>query len=423
MNPFVVSPDWHWWIIFYFFLGGLSAGVYLIAALIDLVGSEEDRPLARLGYRLAFPLIGVCGILLIVDLERPDRFWHMMFQSEVVHEALEDGDLTLLRYAPLLKWWSPMSIGAWALGLFGACTFLSFFMTFWPVRFLGDTWFGHLFRLGGSGMGFFVASYTGVLLSATNQPIWSISDWIAPLFLTSAASTSISVLLLLGRGVSSETRERLEKADLWALSLELFFFLIFLASLGNLLPSALRTAEGIILVFGTLVIGLLIPLALHLSPGRVNSARYMTAAFAALIGGFLLRYGIVMVAPALLELLAPDEPRELARKLDEITDIPLFFSGTGAVLILAAIILAGAIPLLLRSHWHLAARQTAFAGVLALLMLIGVFFYSLQPLAERRNATLFRSPEDHRERGGGVGASLFNRPDVVRLRSKFNQAK
>jgi len=36
------------------------------------------------------------GILLIVDLPRPLRFWHMLLQSQTL--------------VPMLKWWSPMSI-------------------------------------------------------------------------------------------------------------------------------------------------------------------------------------------------------------------------------------------------------------------------------------------------------------------------
>ena len=53
-----------------------------MAALIDLFGRASDRPLARLGYRIAFPSVIVCGILLIVDLSRPERFWHMLLQAE-----------------------------------------------------------------------------------------------------------------------------------------------------------------------------------------------------------------------------------------------------------------------------------------------------------------------------------------------------
>src|SRR5262249_4219056 len=309
MNPFVESPDWGWWIILYFFLGGIAAGCYFLGTLIELFGHEEDRPLAHVGYRVAFPLVILCAVFLIVDLDRPERFWHMVLQSERVEDALAAGwplggwgDMV---DAVMLKWWSPMSIGAQALGVFGLCSFLSFLGTIWPrgwlSRLLGSHVVGLVFKVIGSTFGFFIAAYTGALLTATNQPLWSISDWISPLFLTSAASTGIAMLLLLGGTISHETRERLERADLWALGLELFIFLIFVPSLGGVLPLALQTMEGLILIVGTLVVGLLIPLGLHLGFRTPGPGRVTAAALFALIGGFLLRYGMVMVAPALLQ--------------------------------------------------------------------------------------------------------------------------
>ncbi|MFO0965746.1 MAG: NrfD/PsrC family molybdoenzyme membrane anchor subunit, partial [Gemmataceae bacterium] len=281
MNPFVQDPDWGWYIILYFFFGGLAAGCYFAATLIELFGGAEDRPLARIGYRVAFPLILVCAVLLVVDLERPERFWHMVLQSEVVEQALAEGwpggGWGTMLHAFMLKWWSPMSIGAQALGVFGLCSFISFLGTFrtprpvdHPAGLIGRA-IGFGFKVIGCAVGFFIAAYTGALLSATNQPLWVATDWIAPLFLTSAASTSISLLLLLGGRVSEASRERLERADLWALGLELFIFLVFLASLGGLLPLALQTREGQILVGATLILGLVFPLWLHLSfkqPGR-----------------------------------------------------------------------------------------------------------------------------------------------------------
>jgi protein NrfD len=432
MNPFVADPEWGWWIVFYFFLGGIAAGAYFLATLIELLGKEEDRPLARIGYRLAFPLIGVCGILLIVDLENPARFWHMMFQSEVVHAALDEGwplgGWGTIVYAPLLKWWSPMSIGAWALGLFGAWSSLSFLATFWnprPLAFLlGPNWLGHGFRLVGSGLGFFVASYTGVLLNATNQPLWSVSEWIAPLFLASAASTAISLLLLLGRGMGTETRERLEKADLWALGLELFLFLIFLASLGSLLPLLLATWQGWVFVFGTLVAGLLIPLALHLGFERADNSRVTLAAWSALAGGFMLRFGIVNIAPALLHLLA-DQPR-LSERLDAL-QAPLYASWIGVAFILLTIVLAAAIPVLLRKQWKLSAGRSAMAYGVSCLVLACLGYYSVQAHSEQtamhKISRLRISPEDDREVGGGHGASLYNRPSVVHMRSKITKGE
>src|SRR5438094_2889487 len=83
MNLFVADPHWGWWIILYFFLGGIAAGAYFMATLIDLVGQDRDRELARLGYGVAFPLISLCGLFLIVDLDQPLRFWHMLFKSEI----------------------------------------------------------------------------------------------------------------------------------------------------------------------------------------------------------------------------------------------------------------------------------------------------------------------------------------------------
>jgi formate-dependent nitrite reductase membrane component NrfD len=313
MNLFAADPQWGWWIILYFFLGGIAAGAYFMATLIDLFGSEADRELSRVGYWVAFPLITLCGLFLIVDLHRPERFWHMLLKSEVAEEALRQNwpfsasSWSLLVQAPLLKYWSPMSIGSWALSLFGLCAFLSFLGSIWPhgwlARILRHSVMGRAFSIVGCLVGFFVAAYTGALLTATNQPIWSDSVWIAPLFLTSAASTGLAtmILLLCWRGAASaEAMGRLERADLWALGMELIVFAIFLASLGENLLALLHTTKGIVLVAGTLLLGLLAPLAIHLRLGMKARRAELAAASLALLGGFLLRYGLVSIPPPLL---------------------------------------------------------------------------------------------------------------------------
>src|SRR5262245_30010935 len=119
MNFFVADPQWGVWIILYFYLGGIAAGSYFVAVLIEWFGSEEDRDLARIAYRIAFPLIALCALLLIIDLDRPERFWHMLFKSEVARAAFAEGfpftgtGWTLALQAPAFKYWSPMSVGAW----------------------------------------------------------------------------------------------------------------------------------------------------------------------------------------------------------------------------------------------------------------------------------------------------------------------
>src|SRR5438105_14959105 len=94
------APEWTWLVVLYFFVGGIAGGSYFIAALIDLFGREVDRPLARLGYYVAFPAVLLCGPLLIVDLKRPERFWHMLLQSA-------RGPV------PMSTLWSPISVRSW----------------------------------------------------------------------------------------------------------------------------------------------------------------------------------------------------------------------------------------------------------------------------------------------------------------------
>src|SRR5437667_12018976 len=109
---FTQPPSWEWLIVLYFFFGGIAAGAYAVAVMVDWVGSIEDRAVSRIGYLVAFPLIIISGLLLTFDLGQPLRFWHMLIASQT-------GDI-------MFKWWSPMSVGSWALLIFGAFTFVSF---------------------------------------------------------------------------------------------------------------------------------------------------------------------------------------------------------------------------------------------------------------------------------------------------------
>ena len=62
--------------------------------------------------------------------------------------------------------------------------------------------------------------------------------------------------------------ERLEGAEPLALGLELVILGGFVASLGNNLGPVLMTVRGSLLIFGTLLLAVLLPLLLHLHVGR-----------------------------------------------------------------------------------------------------------------------------------------------------------
>ncbi len=288
---FTTAPGWEWLVILYFFFGGLAGGSFALAALVDLFGRPIDWPLARLGYIIAFVTLLPCPILLSADLTRPERFWHMLIASERAP-------------APIFKLWSPMSVGSWALLLFGLFSFLAFLGAVGsrgPLGVLRRDPLRWLIVLLGAAFGFFVASYTGVLLSVTNRPIWADTPLLGLLFLASGASTAAALMLLLGRPrgwVAPASLARLERLDTWVTILELVVLIAMVLSLGPLM-SIWLSIWGLLLAVGVLLVGILLPLALHWGARQLGGASIAAASVLALIGGFILRAVIVLSSESL----------------------------------------------------------------------------------------------------------------------------
>jgi formate-dependent nitrite reductase membrane component NrfD len=287
-NPSFAVPNWGWWIVLYFFAGGVTGGVYFAAAWLDLFGDAADRPAVRIGHLLAFPLIVLSAAFLILDLGQPLRFWHMIFQSE--------------RFPlPMLKLYSPMSLGSLILFVFGVASFLSFVDALlgkgrWIHR-PGNPIGKALSVLGALG-GLALAGYTGVLLNVTNEPVWGNSPWISALFLFSGVSTGIALLVLLAGRVPHTTFEKLSEADGYMMVLELITLALFLATLGAIGTRFIFATPTLVLFLVVILVGLLIPLVLHLRPtlaGGVRTSAVLSAVLV-LIGGFVLRWA-VLAAP------------------------------------------------------------------------------------------------------------------------------
>ncbi|MBM4299732.1 MAG: polysulfide reductase, partial [Deltaproteobacteria bacterium] len=262
------------------------------AALIDLFGRPEDRHLARLGYYIALPCLIISGILLTLDLGRPLRFWHMLLQSNT--------------YNIMFKPWSPMSVGSWALLIFGVFSLLSFLgalaedgrlqkpaaRSLRPPGALGS-----IIATVGGAFGFFVAGYTGVLLSVTNRPIWSDSSLLGLLFVVSAASISAAAMLLLAKKSGRDTAgvDSLHRFGMWAEALEVVVIVAFLISLGPVVRVWLN-AWGLLLFVGVIGAGMLLPLALSWRPEWLGERNMIATATLVLLGGFILRTVIVFSA-------------------------------------------------------------------------------------------------------------------------------
>lgn len=303
-----LPPHWGWWVILYFFFGGLAAGSYFIATMLSLVGDRRDDDVVRLGYRLSFPLVLLCGLLLIVDLGQPLRFWHMLIQSE--------------RFPlPMFKSWSPISVGSWVLSAFALFSFVSFVGVLvqdgrlrWAPLVAADRWarsrprpFAVLWGVLGTFFGFFLAGYTGVLITGTSLPLWHNARLMGALFLASAASTSYALLILIllrhGRTHADTTVAKLERADRMTIVLELVILTAMLILLGGVARPMIAGGFGVVFWLGVVLLGLLVPLVLthpHAGTrsrrtGRADAERRaMLSAACVLVGGLLLRFVVVM---------------------------------------------------------------------------------------------------------------------------------
>lgn len=291
---FTAAPHWQWWIIFYFFVGGIAGTAFFLASLLQLSARPPDRELARVGYYVAFAGALISGFLLTIDLDRPLRFWHMLIQN---HTGL-----------PMFKSWVPMSVGSWGLLLFSLFAFLAALASLseerqdsrWlqsaPVRFLRGRGPSILIAVLGSIFGLFLAGYTGVLLAVTNRPIWADSTLVGLLFLVSGASTGAATLILLAlwrRVGHAASIAWLSWFDQRVLLLELLVLIAFLLSLGSVAQVFLGW-WGLLLLVGVIGAGIVVPLILERKHRGGPLRLHVRGALLVLLGGFLLRVVVLL---------------------------------------------------------------------------------------------------------------------------------
>jgi formate-dependent nitrite reductase membrane component NrfD len=166
--PLLKPPVWTWEVPTYFFIGGAAGAAAVIAVAAQVTGADEKlvrdaRWIAAIGANLSTPL-------LIADLGRPERF------------------LNMLR---VFKPQSPMSVGAWTVAVFGGASTGAVLAPWKPLRNL----FAGVAALSGLGM----ATYTGVLLGATANPLWKEHVRLLPVhFAASGLGSAVSLLELRG---------------------------------------------------------------------------------------------------------------------------------------------------------------------------------------------------------------------------------
>jgi formate-dependent nitrite reductase membrane component NrfD len=315
---------WSWEIPLYLFIGGIVAGMMVIAglALLRLARGEDSRKFFSMQTPLlAFVLLNIGMLALMLDLTHRLYAWRIFTTFQVL---------------------SPMAWGSWLLIIVYGVLMVSALIRLpdaWPwlgrtvplLHKLSDAIVGKpqwIAALGWANLvlGIGLGIYTGILLNTmVARPLWN-SAILGPLFLVSGLSAGVATMhiaatLLQGRTApqgliggafsamlqpmgpqhpDKDTAHALVRYDQMFLVVELVFIAILLINLHTMSAShavaaALITTGPYALAFwgGVVIVGVVLPLvwqALELS----HKVRHTVApAVLVLAGGFTLRWIMV----------------------------------------------------------------------------------------------------------------------------------
>ncbi|OGP95577.1 MAG: hypothetical protein A2157_16615 [Deltaproteobacteria bacterium RBG_16_47_11] len=123
----------------YFYLTGLSAGSFIISTFAYGFGMTKFKPLGKIGVIMATLILVIAPMILLIDLEQPLRFWHLIFYLRIT---------------------SPITWGTFLLTLYPMnCVVYGYFM------FKGDMKKTKIFGLIGIPLALMVHGYTGFILA------------------------------------------------------------------------------------------------------------------------------------------------------------------------------------------------------------------------------------------------------------------
>ncbi len=281
---------WGFYIVNFVFFVGLSAGGIIIASLVHAFGLERFRSVARIAELMAISCLILATIFIMLDLGRPDRFYHLLlygrFESPLIWDVIV---ITLYLLVGLTY------------GYFGTRADLVRCMQVIPQRrrlfrllALGSTDLSEralsrdrriLKGLAYVGLPLAVAlhSVTAWILGLVKaHPGWH-SALLAPLFVVSATVSGLALLIVsvvfTRRGLKLEIQEKVieDLGRLLLFSIPILGYFLFAELLTVTYakePAGLHVFQEMIsgqyapLFWGNLILGLLYPLAILAKPKR-----------------------------------------------------------------------------------------------------------------------------------------------------------
>src|ERR1700731_2854042 len=143
-GPVTKAPDWHGLVAWDMLFNNLTTGLFLTAALGELLVPEVFTPLAKVAYPLALVLLVIDLACLVLDLGDPLRFHHML---------------------RVFKPTSPMSLGTWCLTIYSLPLTVAAALSLLPEGGMAMEWARRLAVVLGLLPALGSTAYKGVLLS------------------------------------------------------------------------------------------------------------------------------------------------------------------------------------------------------------------------------------------------------------------
>ncbi|MBI9033874.1 MAG: polysulfide reductase NrfD [Bacteroidales bacterium] len=291
----MIDPNltaWGWEIGTYLFVGGLSAGILIFAALYTILKKENEYPTAVKWAPFLAPILLSLGLgALFIDLHHKLYFWKLY---------------TTIRLE------SPMSWGAWTLMVITPLSIL-YSASYLKELIPSWNWFGwkslnniekQVIKMRPQIAwvllisGIILGIYTGILLSAFNaRPLWNTSI-LGPLFLASGLSAGAATIMLMSKNAIE--RKMFSRIDLLMIAIELFLIIHMFMGLqagsaasieaANLFLGGQFTLPFWIFVVG---LGLIIPGILEVLELRGKHIPVFIPAVLILLGGLAFRFIMV----------------------------------------------------------------------------------------------------------------------------------
>ncbi len=275
-EPVTKPPEWHGLVVWDLLFNNLTTGLFLTAALGELLAPEALTPVAKVAYPLALVLLLIDLACLVLDLGDPLRFHHML---------------------RVFKPTSPMSLGTWCLTIYSLPLTVAAALSLWPAGGPALEWARQAAVILGLLPALGSAVYKGVLLSTNSQPGWRDARWLGGYLTNSALLLGCAQMLVLAALLGQERAAALLRP---ALVLLLVLNLVPLCLVvGNLRPALSRVCTprqlGRLAALGVGV-GTLVPLVLLLVGGSLLPV--LTAVLFLLLGSLALRFAIIRLPHA-----------------------------------------------------------------------------------------------------------------------------